>query len=71
MVSREPGADLAGIPECRCGKARHLTRREARQAARKLAAYRKGRLRTYRCGGGFWHVTSKGADYAAYFRRRS
>jgi hypothetical protein len=65
-MSQDPPPD-----GCRCGKTRHLTRKEARHAASKLAAYRKGRIRTYQCDGGFWHVTTKGPAYAAYFRRRS
>jgi hypothetical protein len=38
-----------------CGKVRYLTRRHAKQIARRISARRSGRLNAYRCGE-FWHI---------------
>jgi len=57
------------MAECACGKIRFLTRKHARQEARRFRRTR-GKLRAYRCDGGFWHLTSestaKTTSYRAY-----
>jgi hypothetical protein len=49
-------ADLAAT--CDCAKVRYLTRKHARSDARTFR-HRRGKLRAYRCDGGFWHLTSQ------------
>jgi hypothetical protein len=64
--------DVAPMTACACGKVRYPTRRHARRAARMVSG-RTGRMRAYRCDGGFWHLTSQtGArltSWRAYDRR--
>lgn len=52
---------------CECGKVRYLNRREAKQRARALGS-RTGKVRTYHCDGGFWHLTSVTAEATTFFR---
>lgn len=52
---------------CDCGKRRYRTRREARHAARHA---QNVKLRVYRCGRGYWHLTSADADETVYHRTR-
>jgi hypothetical protein len=44
---------------CECGKVRYLSRKHARRAGRTFTGKRRGKLRAYRCDGGFWHLTSQ------------
>ena len=60
------------MSDCECGKTRYLSRGNARQAARRASGEARslGKLRAYRCHGGFWHLTTKGPAYAMFYRRR-
>lgn len=49
-----------GAP-CDCGKVRYLTRAHAKQTARTVR-HPRGKLRAYRCAGGFWHLTSQSTE---------
>ncbi len=55
VIPEQPGSDAI----CRCGKLRFASRKAAKRHARAFAAARRGKIRVYRCGGGFWHMTSE------------
>jgi hypothetical protein len=53
---------------CECGKVRYLTRKHARRAGRTFTGKRRGKLRAYRCDGGFWHLTSESTARTTAYR---
>jgi hypothetical protein len=54
---------------CECGKVRYLTRSQAKRNARAFHGKRRGKLRAYRCDGGFWHLTSQSTARTTFYRR--
>jgi hypothetical protein len=48
------------VKRCYCGKIRYSSRAEAKQRAARMF-HRTGKMRAYRCDGGFWHLTSQDA----------
>lgn len=57
------------MSECDCGKIRYLARKDARREARRYRHLR-GKLRAYRCDGGFWHLTSQSTFRTTAYRSR-
>ena len=53
---------------CECGKIRYLSRKNARQDARRFQGIPAGKLRAYQCGGGFWHLTSEPTWKTTFYR---
>lgn len=51
------------------GKVRYVSRKAARQAARKFRGLNGTKQRAYRCGD-FWHLTSQDTATWTYFRER-
>lgn len=58
---------------CACGKVRYLGKVSAKAAAREMRGRGKGggRMRAYRCPGGFWHLTSQSTARTTFFRNQA